>query len=312
VRQTQILNGEETMPDRETPEPKRIKVRVRGAEPEPEESKKPFLTTLPGLLTAIGAIVGAAATMITALSSAGIIGEEDPTATPTASLTPVPSSTLTPTPTGTHTFTAIPPTSSPTPTDTPMATSTPAPSATRVTTWRFDFGAAGDWPEGSDDTYRTSYADGEYRIEVIPTQFEIWNTTDSVPPLGDLVVEVDGRWAGGTLDNDYGLLIRRQPEIEAFYMFVVSSDGYYKVLRRDPDTWVDLMAWSEATGLASIDSANRLRVEAIGSLMRFSVNGVLQAEVFDATYGAGGVGLVAGTGDEEAQSSTLTTCWCRT
>ena len=151
---------------------------------------------------------------------------------------------------------------------------------------------------GSDDTYETSYAEGEYHIAVYPTQYEVWITADDIPELADLIVEVDAHRVSGTMDNDYGVLVRYQIETDSFYMFVISSDGYYKVLRRDGDIWIDLVAWALSDTIVQGVQVNHLRVECIGALMRFSVNGVLLTEIIDATYPPGDLGLVASTGNE--------------
>ncbi len=62
-------------------------------EPKPNlPEHKPFWSTVPGLLTAVGGVVTAVATLLTALVAAGVISREKPTPTVVASA-PVPTAT---------------------------------------------------------------------------------------------------------------------------------------------------------------------------------------------------------------------------
>ena len=290
------------MPPDSEPEVKRIV--VKSGEPAPQPDAKRFWETLPGLLTAVGGTIGAIAALITALSAIGVVGSDKATPTPTLAPSPV-EATVTGTPTATLTQTPPPDTPTATLSDTltpsaapTLAALTTTPTATRPTTWRDDLDSPGNLTTGGDETYETSFAEGEYRIAVYPAQYEAWTTVGGIPEAGDLIVEVDAHRVSGTLDNDFGILVRYQAATDSFYMFVVSSDGFFKVLRHDEDRWVDLVAWAAADAIGQGDEGNRLRVECVGPRMRFSVNGVLLTEVIDATYASGTIGLVAGTGEE--------------
>lgn len=78
--------------------------------------------------------------------------------------------------------------------------------------------------------------------------------------------------AAGPLNNGYGVIFRYQNP-QNFYAFLVSSDGYYSVLRAaDGDqhwlsNWVDTALVNQGIG-----AENRLRVIATGDVFRFAIN----------------------------------------
>ncbi len=102
----------------------------------------------------------------------------------------------------------------------------------------------------------------------------------------------------GPLDNEYGVLIRYQSDSDEFYLFAVSSDGFYSVQKYQNDEWTMLVKWLASSAIRQGDAVNRLRVTAQGPEMRFYANGELLAQVRDASFRSGNVGLLASTSDQ--------------
>jgi hypothetical protein len=79
--------------------------------------------------------------------------------------------------------------------------------------------------------------------------------------------------AAGPLNNGYGVVFRYQNP-QNFYAFLVSSDGYYSVMRAVNDdqrwlsNWIDTPLVNQGIGVV-----NRLRVVASGDEFRFWING---------------------------------------
>ena len=88
-----------------------------------------------------------------------------------------------------------------------------------------------------------------------------------------------------------------QEATDEFYMFVVSSDGFFEVQRREGQQWRDLVKWTESAAIRGGEETNHLRVECQGSTMRFFANGELLAQVDDPTLGSGDIGLMGGAGE---------------
>jgi hypothetical protein len=148
------------------------------------------------------------------------------------------------------------------------------------------------------DEAEVGYEAGAYQIQVHETRYDAWATSNQGIDLADFVIEVDARWVEGPLDNDYGVLVRYQPDGDSFYLFAVSSDGWYSVQAFRDREWESLVDWVESDAVHQGDATNHLKVECLGSQMRFVVNDVPLAQVEDASYRSGDVGLLAGTFDQ--------------
>ncbi len=138
--------------------------------------------------------------------------------------------------------------------------------------------------------------DGAYRIQVNIPNTDIWAN----PGLDftDVRIEVDATKVGGPDDNDFGVQCRYQ-DIDNFYFFIISSDGYYAIgkLKDGKETLLtgDVMDYSDAIlqGFAT----NHLRADCVGNILSLYVNGAPLASVQDSDFRHGDVGLMAGTFD---------------
>jgi hypothetical protein len=162
---------------------------------------------------------------------------------------------------------------------------------------RFDDPNSG-WDIYTVDQGSVGYDDGAYRIVVQATEYDVWATSNWGLALADFVIEVDARRVEGPLDNDYGVLVRYQPDDDNFILFAISSDGSYTVQTFRDREWGLLVDWTETDAVRDPAATNRLRVECLGSRMRFVVNGTPLAEVEDAAFDSGDVGLLAGAFDQ--------------
>lgn len=140
----------------------------------------------------------------------------------------------------------------------------------------------------------TDYADGGYRIYVNQANHDYWaNPSQS---FTDVRVEVDATKVGGPDDNDFGVICRYQ-DTQNFYAFLISSDGYYGVLRvvdgSSGTIGSDGMEQSDA--ILQGASTNKVRADCVGSELTLYVNGRQVTSVNDSTFSSGDVGLMAGT-----------------
>ena len=90
----------------------------------------------------------------------------------------------------------------------------------------------------------------------------------------DFDLRVDAAAVAGPLNNSYGVVFRRLDE-RTYYLFYVSSDGYYSVWRETPQQVIKLSDWiaSDVVQQGIDGEVNRLRVVAEGDTFRFFVNG---------------------------------------
>lgn len=150
------------------------------------------------------------------------------------------------------------------------------------------------WSRVQEPNGVTDYYSGVYRIFVNTPNTDIW----ARPGLNftDTRIEVDAYRAGGEDNNRFGLLCRANTE-SSFYVFMISSDGYYGIGKIKGSSYeligMDSLLPSEAinTGTAT----NRVRADCVGDRLSLWVNDVLLQEVQDDEFTSGDVGLIAGT-----------------
>ncbi len=101
----------------------------------------------------------------------------------------------------------------------------------------------------------------------------------AAPYFGDFDLRVDARAVSGPVDNGYGVVFRLQnkdnvqTEDDNYYLFLISSDGYYQVTRSvDGDVKV-ISDWIESPLVnQGLDAVNHLRVVARGDQFNFFIN----------------------------------------
>lgn len=260
---------------------------------------KSFWSTLPGVLTAVGGIIAGTAALLTALVSAGVVGSKPtPPPPPAATATALPATVVAVVLEPSATINAI----------TPQATTVSSPSAAPLVTTRVpasdvlmedDFSAPRNaWLSEVTEQAEKGYEDGEFRLTVYQPEYSTWSYPDPPRDFADFALEVDARRVSGPLDNEFGVLVRYQPETDEYYLFAISSNGFYSVQKYQANEWQKLIEWTESTAILQGEDVNRLRVTGQGDKMRFFVNGEPLTQVEDASFRSGSVGLLASTNEK--------------
>ncbi|MBK9747866.1 MAG: DUF1080 domain-containing protein [Chloroflexi bacterium] len=115
------------------------------------------------------------------------------------------------------------------------------------------------------------FADGVLRL----SNSEANNGSYSVAKarFADFDLTLDGRAVAGSENNGYGVIFRLQDR-RNYYLFEVSSDGYYRVARVVNEDVRELSTWIESPLVnTGIGAMNRLRVVARGDQFEFYING---------------------------------------
>jgi hypothetical protein len=281
------------------------------AAPQPSRFQA-FFSSIPGILTAIGGFIAAIAALVGALDRAALLR------TATIVSTPTPAYTATPLPSATPTLTLVP---TATATFTASAVATVAPRATLTLTPTVagtlppegvvlmdDFSdPQSGWDTYSDADGEAGYQGGEYRIVVHAPDTTYWSNPQRKYELSDFSLEVDARRVKGPTTGEYGVIVRYQSDT-AYYLFTVDAEGAYGVRMMQDGKWKQLVDWADAKALRQGEAVNHLRVECLGTHMRFYANGELLTEIDDKTYASGNIGLAAGTfeeGEVEARFDNL-------
>lgn len=93
-------------------------------------------------------------------------------------------------------------------------------------------------------------------------------------PFSDFDLQVTAQALTGPLDNSFGIVFR-QLDDQTYYLFYISSDGYYSVWRETPAERFALSTWIPTEAInqgADGSTTNTLRVVAEGNIFRFFVN----------------------------------------
>jgi hypothetical protein len=151
------------------------------------------------------------------------------------------------------------------------------------------------WDQVSDTSRTTDYYNNAYHIVVNDTNSDAWaNPKDE--SFTDTRIEVDATKNGGPDDNDFGVICR-YTDVNSFYYGIVSSDGYYSIMKMTSDGGKPLGNESmlESDKINPGAATNHIRFDCVGSTITLYVNGNQIDQQTDADYATGNVGLITGT-----------------
>lgn len=153
------------------------------------------------------------------------------------------------------------------------------------------------WDRYEDEKTRTNYVEDTYQIKVDEVNWYTWANPGKT--FGDVRVEVDA-WKANGPDGDAAVICRYVDESN-FYLLGITTDGFYGItkIKDGEDTLLGSEYLEESslikTGAGEI---NRVRADCIGDHLTLYVNGEILAEVTDADFTSGDVGLAGGTYDD--------------
>jgi hypothetical protein len=157
--------------------------------------------------------------------------------------------------------------------------------------WEDDFSdPASGWSTGSFPSGEVRYEGGELRIRNY-TAADL--TTYSLPDLrfSDLVMEVESRLVDGSQDN-WHFHVCRWVDLENFYLFGYSADGYYIALATIGGQQITHVPSTSSQAIRQgVGAVNVVRVECVGDQLRFWVNGELLVDIVDHSLTDGDIGL---------------------
>jgi len=154
------------------------------------------------------------------------------------------------------------------------------------------------WDQVSETTRTTDYYNAAYRITINDTNSDTWSNPGN-ESFTDTHIEVDATKNSGPDDNDFGVICR-YAAADKFYYGVVSSDGYYAIMKMTSSSGAPIgdKNMAESDQITKGAATNHIRFDCIGSTLTLFVNGTQIAQQTDTEYTAGNVGLIAGTFSE--------------
>ncbi len=148
------------------------------------------------------------------------------------------------------------------------------------------------WTTYDDYDGEVTYKDGYFSIRdyADPTTAVY---TSAQQHFTDFVLEVETRLVNGTDDNWHVVAFRMQNE-SSYYDFRISADGYYAAAKFvDGESTALLEANESAYINTGVDAVNTIRIECIGNVLGFAVNGHVLEQITDSTFSGGDISLAA-------------------
>lgn len=160
----------------------------------------------------------------------------------------------------------------------------------------FSAGQTGMWFLEGDDIAQSSLVDDSLVISVDMPQTVQYAALQE-PLFEDFVLEVDVTQLEGNASNSFGVLFRLQNPNQ-FYRFEITGDGLYVVEKSiEEGQWQRLSdGWVESPFIIQgLNRTNRLKIEVVGTQMKFFINERQVDVLADASYSRGQIALDAGT-----------------
>ncbi|RLC99730.1 MAG: hypothetical protein DRI77_02065 [Chloroflexi bacterium] len=161
----------------------------------------------------------------------------------------------------------------------------------------FDDASSG-WGADERQEFDRGYEAGDYFIELYESNWLAWACPGQ--RFDDVSVEVQVSLISGLQDGHFGVLCRHI-DLDNFYYFAISADGYYAIFRRvdggdlEPLTGDgEGMVYSSA--IKTGEQSNDIRAVCQGDELSFYINGELLETVSDDSHARGDVGIGAGSG----------------
>jgi len=149
------------------------------------------------------------------------------------------------------------------------------------------------WDQETAEEGGTYYEDGAYHIVVNTPDLDIF--ANPYMSFKNVRVEVEAVKVAGEGHNNFGILCRYQGKND-YYVGIVSSDGYYGILKvkGGEEYLLGRESMQQSQVILGENARNVLRLDCIGSELHLFVNGMLLETQQDADFVEGDVGLLAG------------------
>jgi len=151
------------------------------------------------------------------------------------------------------------------------------------------------WDEYEEDQASAGYRGSEYFVAVHQP-----NTSAVAIPgasFSNVSIQAEVRLEQGSADNNYGLLCRYQ-DLDSFYAFLISSDGYYAIASVTDGGPYKILS-GDGTHLMPTEAiltepgaSNEIHAVCAGSTLTLYVNGQQLASVSDAQLDSGDIGFI--------------------
>lgn len=153
------------------------------------------------------------------------------------------------------------------------------------------------WTYASDENFKKSYKNGTYRMTVVPADYWNWISGPARLNFTDFILELEATKEAGPDDNVFGIIVRKI-DASNYYAFLLSSDGYYQIAKKENNSWTYVSDWTKSSDIKTGNSTNLIKITAKGDKLALYANGAKLADYNDSSFAYGGLGLYIGTQSE--------------
>ncbi|MEM7028934.1 MAG: FHA domain-containing protein [Chloroflexota bacterium] len=151
----------------------------------------------------------------------------------------------------------------------------------------------GGWDDASGKDFTKRYGNNRYHIEITTNNLVVWGLANR--EATDFELEVEAAREQGGDQNTYGIIFR-YVDVDNYYRFDLSGDGYFLVSKFEEGVWSTLEDWTFNEAINQGESTlNVVKVSAIGSSISISANGEMLTEINDSAFPSGNFGFFAST-----------------
>ncbi|MEN6370098.1 MAG: family 16 glycoside hydrolase [Thermotogota bacterium] len=158
--------------------------------------------------------------------------------------------------------------------------------------------ATTEWYTGDSELNTVWIEDGRYH-DLVKQATTMMNWNSDAGTFANAQFDVDVKHEAGTNNLSAGGLVFRFTDVENTYIFQVSASGYFRVGRWVADVWTTIVNWTASDAIhTGTDEENHLTVLADGTSLTFLINRTEVAEITDASFSTGYVGVTVQAFDE--------------
>ncbi len=154
-----------------------------------------------------------------------------------------------------------------------------------------DFSKPGDsgWEKGGDAQKDFVFENGKYLIKGYDSNYTYQSTQRfDINTDKNWSVTVNASRLGGSAPEGFGLNYLSNPDKESYFVFYISSDGYYKIEAKERDSVTTLVDWTRTYNIHPDNAMNMLSVIRRGEALQFFINDVKEVSLpFQGAFGNG-------------------------
>lgn len=133
------------------------------------------------------------------------------------------------------------------------------------------------WDIGKDETSEFKFRDGKYVMKGLADSLSYSTSAKfNLDIEKDFTITANATHWGQSAGDPFGINFCGDQEQDAYFVFYITSNGYYSIGALVKDEWKVLVDWAQSSNIRPDAGMNMLTVEKQGGLLRFFINDQLE------------------------------------